>query len=195
MNGIATRPKIGYMVDGEFKVLLNEINTITELGDKVETGIKAKKWRATRFAADDSLDIKMTGEVLEEIKVAGMPTGDAAEMEVVYKKKYIPVRRHKKKRIAKKWRKYGYIERTFFIRGRHCAVVVNREEESWPKTLFGNEMRMIAPRNMYNVEIDMKDVESRTEDRRITWKEYEEIRRSASNGSLYSRNGNAGTLR
>lgn len=186
MKGSKFSPRVGHTKNGDLYVegknylciRINKIDVITELGEKEDSGLKVRMWDPYGYYAGDMNDIVVTAEVENAMKALAIPHGNKIIMEVTVQKLYMPICRHKKKRVSKKWRKYGYIESDLFVRGTDCEVSVIAQTATLPKTLFWNETRLVWTKPTYEAEVVMHNTEYKIDNRRITLREYEEIKRS-----------------
>lgn len=186
MSDFRRKPQIRHMGNGEvyiqgkdyMYVPFFEVGRITETGDAVDIGVKPYAFRADAFSAEDEMNVTLEAKVTDAFKLAAMPTDGKIDLEMVLRKFYIPARRHRKKRIAKKWaKKHGYIEKTISARGTNCAVTTSPEMDTPPEMLHGR-MGLVTMSPREKTTIEMEKVEIRVDDRRITWEEYEKIRRN-----------------
>ena len=186
MKGHKFSPRTGHTKNGDeyvegknyLCITFNKIYVITELGEKEDSGLKVRQWDPYRYYAGDATDMVVTAEVQDAMKALAIPHGNRIIMEVAVQKLYMPICHHKKKRVSKKWRKYGYIEGDLFVSGTDCEVSVTAQTATLPETLFGDKTRMVWTKPAYEAEVVMHNAAYRIDERRITLREYEEIRRN-----------------
>lgn len=164
---------VEYVLTEKYTVIsTNSVRCITAQGQKVDTGLKAIGWSQYSFSIKQDMAVTVDARVVDTRAMTKLKHYDLAGIEVLFKIAYFPARRHKKRRIAKKWaKKYGYIERCFNARSPMGEIRLVQDDD-WPIKLDQMERGLIiTPKPEHKVEIDMRKVELWSEDKHITWDE------------------------
>ena len=103
----------GYFYDSDGVVLMpisDAVITAAEIDDKAEKFERS-------LCCNKEIEFTATVETIPEVFAELVKQADPHEYTIKYTK-YVQARKHHKKRINKKWlKKYGYIEKIFFIDG------------------------------------------------------------------------------